>query len=301
MGSPEEAPVEGEGRPAKPQLQGGVSPPASEAKGQEPLLRTTCKGPVKCSAVAPVPTRGRGALLATSRVWGHGDEGVRSERERAGVGRAQAGQQGRAAPSFLPGRLLIAAQQLHAQGNAVVPGHGQDADEAGVEGHVEHILLVRVVVTVTMEDLGRARWVSAPQGPPCHHPIPTAAFLSPGRSLLTLSCPTHLGAVCLAIPVEGPGCAVVTVGHLVGCHVLDVPKVTGSLCDDASHLLLVPEVNLAQRQGLSWLPAAALLPAQSIPYVPELLTRSQEWGKLCSTPITMTQLLIKHSCKVSDP
>lgn len=68
--------------------------------------------------------------------------GVRSEQEQAGAGRARAARRGRAAPSFLPGCLLIAAQQLHAQGDAVVPGHGQDADEAGVEGHVEHILLV---------------------------------------------------------------------------------------------------------------------------------------------------------------
>lgn len=218
------------------------------------------------------------------------------------MGRAQARQQGRAAPSFLPRRLLVAAQQLHTQGNAVVPGHGQDADEAGVEGHVEHILLVRVVVAVTMKDLGRARWASALQRPSCHHAIPTAAFLSPRRSLLTLSCPTHLGAVCLAIPVEGPGCAVVTVGHLVGCHVLDVPKVTGSLCDDASHLLLVLEVNLAQRQGSSRLLTGALLPTQSIPCVPEVLAlRGQAWGKLCLTPTTIPQLLIKHSCKVSDP
>lgn len=64
----------------------------------------------------------------------------------------QAGQRGRAAPSFFP-CLLIAAQQLHAQGDAVVPGHGQDADIAGVEGHVKHVLLVGVVVTVALEDL----------------------------------------------------------------------------------------------------------------------------------------------------
>lgn len=142
IGSPKKAPVAGKGPPAKPQLQEGVSPLASGAKGQEPSLHPTCKDPIKCSAVVPAPMWGRGALLAASRVSGHREGGVKSEQERAGVGRAQDGQQGRAAPSFLAGQLLVTAQQLHAQGDAVVPGHGQDADKAGIERHVKHVLLM---------------------------------------------------------------------------------------------------------------------------------------------------------------
>lgn len=55
------------------------------------------------------------------------------------------------------GRLIIAAQELHAQRDAVVPGHRQDAHKAGVEGRVEHVLLVQAVVTVPVEDLWRRR------------------------------------------------------------------------------------------------------------------------------------------------
>lgn len=58
------------------------------------------------------------------------------------MGRTQDGRRGRAALSFLAGQLLVTAQQLHAQGDAVVPGHGQYADKAGIEGHVKHVLLM---------------------------------------------------------------------------------------------------------------------------------------------------------------
>lgn len=49
--------------------------------------------------------------------------------------------------------LLIAAQQLHSQGDALVPRPRQDADQSGIEGRLEHILFVDVVVAVTREDL----------------------------------------------------------------------------------------------------------------------------------------------------
>ncbi len=51
------------------------------------------------------------------------------------------------------GVLLIAAQQLHSQGNAFMPRPRQDADESGVEGGLEHVLFVHVVVAVTRENL----------------------------------------------------------------------------------------------------------------------------------------------------
>ncbi len=51
------------------------------------------------------------------------------------------------------GVLLIAAQQLHSQGNAFMPRPRQDADESCVEGGLEHVLFVHVVVAVTRENL----------------------------------------------------------------------------------------------------------------------------------------------------
>ena len=49
--------------------------------------------------------------------------------------------------------LPLAAQQLHTQGDTVVPGYGQDAHEASQEGHLKHVLLVGIVVQVAREDL----------------------------------------------------------------------------------------------------------------------------------------------------
>lgn len=49
--------------------------------------------------------------------------------------------------------LLIAAQQLHSQGNAFMPRPRQDADESCVEGGLKHVLFVHVVVAVARENL----------------------------------------------------------------------------------------------------------------------------------------------------
>lgn len=51
--------------------------------------------------------------------------------------------------------LVIAAQQLHAQSDALVPLPGDDSDVPGVERRLEQILLVGVVVDVTLEKLQR--------------------------------------------------------------------------------------------------------------------------------------------------
>lgn len=51
--------------------------------------------------------------------------------------------------------LVIAAQQLHAQSDALVPLPGDDSDVPGVERRLEQILLVGVVVDVTWEKLQR--------------------------------------------------------------------------------------------------------------------------------------------------
>lgn len=49
--------------------------------------------------------------------------------------------------------LLFAAQQLHSQGDAFMPRPRQDADESCVEGGLEHVIFVHVVVTVARENL----------------------------------------------------------------------------------------------------------------------------------------------------
>lgn len=139
---------------------------------------------------------------------------------------------------------------------------------------------------------------SAPSLIPPHHGI----SLSPGKS----PCPphTHLGAVCPGIPVQGPVHAVVTVGHLIGCHILDVPEVTGSLCDDACHLLLVPEVNLAEIRLVTG-PCRSSAP----PTAPSMLQRQpgragpqgSRMEKIPLDPHANARQIIKHDCETFDP
>lgn len=49
--------------------------------------------------------------------------------------------------------LIVAAQQLHAQSDALVPLPGHHADVPGVERRLEEVLLVGVVVHVALEEL----------------------------------------------------------------------------------------------------------------------------------------------------
>lgn len=49
--------------------------------------------------------------------------------------------------------LVIAAQQLHAEGDALVPLPGDDSDISGVERGLKQILLMGVVVSVALEKL----------------------------------------------------------------------------------------------------------------------------------------------------
>lgn len=53
--------------------------------------------------------------------------------------------------------LLVTAQQLHAQGDALVPGPGDDPYKAGEERRLKDVLLVGVVVDVASEHLGTKR------------------------------------------------------------------------------------------------------------------------------------------------
>ena len=49
--------------------------------------------------------------------------------------------------------LLITAQQLHSQGDALVPCPREHADESGVERWLKYIFFVDIVVAVAWEDL----------------------------------------------------------------------------------------------------------------------------------------------------
>lgn len=53
--------------------------------------------------------------------------------------------------------LLVTAQKLHSQGDALVPLPRQDADISAVEGGLKDVLFVNVVVAVAWEDLDRER------------------------------------------------------------------------------------------------------------------------------------------------
>lgn len=67
---------------------------------------------------------------------------------------------------------LGASQQLHPEGDAIVPGHGQDAHETGHEGRLEHVPLVGVIVKVAWEDLGAEKVSGRPPGAGPPHPTP---------------------------------------------------------------------------------------------------------------------------------
>lgn len=81
-----------------------------------------------------------------------GGGGSRSQKARRTRGRAGAPT---ALPATSPGPPHpLTAQQLHTKGDAVVPGHRQDAHKAGQERRLKHVLLVGIVVQVAREDLG---------------------------------------------------------------------------------------------------------------------------------------------------
>lgn len=51
--------------------------------------------------------------------------------------------------------LLVAAQKLHSQGDALVPLPRQDANISAVEWRLKDVLFVNVVVAIAWEDLNR--------------------------------------------------------------------------------------------------------------------------------------------------
>lgn len=164
--------------------------------------------------------------------------------EAAGPQQVRRTREGPGAPrpcrSLQPG-LPLAAQQLHTQGDTVVPSYGQDAHEASQEGHLKHVLLVGVIVQVPGEDLEAE---AGSGGHPAPALLPSEPQGTPGGVKGGQPTDTHLAVYGTLVPVLRPVPAVVTVGDLVGCHVLDVAKVSGPLCDNASHTPRGAQVNL---------------------------------------------------------
>lgn len=94
--------------------------------------------------------------------------------------------------------LLITAQKLHSQGDALVPLPGKDADISAIEGWFKDVLFVNVVVAVSWEDLVCS---------------------------------------CFLILHYSPGPSIITVGHFKSCNKLDGAKVFGPLCDNSCDFL----------------------------------------------------------------
>lgn len=101
--------------------------------------------------------------------------------------------------------LLVTAQKLNSQGDALVPLPRQDADISAVERRLKDVLFVNVVVAVAWEDL--------------------VCF-------------------CGLILHYGPGLSVIAMSHFEGCDKMDGAKVFGPLCDDSCDLLGRLQVHL---------------------------------------------------------
>lgn len=170
----------------------------------------------------------------------HGDlKGLRSQEV---VGPWKAGGPG-------DGEWPLTAQQLQAQGDAVVPGYRQDTHIASQDGRLEQVLLVGMVVPVAREDLEAERVSGGPQAspPPLRAPGQTPREVMKEWQRVGSWSDTHLAAASPGVLVLSPVCTVITVGHLVGCHKLDGAKVTGPLGDDACHLLRGAQVHLQKK------------------------------------------------------
>lgn len=71
----------------------------------------------------------------------HGD--TFRKREKRGIGSGVA--------SF----LLCAAQEFRSQRDPSVPGPGEDSDVPGIDGRVDDIFPVGIIVKITLENLGK--------------------------------------------------------------------------------------------------------------------------------------------------
>ena len=85
---------------------------------------------------------------------GEGGEELEGRGEEEEEGRGGGGRERKRGVSV---GLLFTAQELHPQGDALVPVPRQDADVSGVERGLEDVLFVNVVVAVAWEDLDREK------------------------------------------------------------------------------------------------------------------------------------------------
>lgn len=88
------------------------------------------------------------------------------EEEAAGPQKVWGGGEGQLPQPPKPNPLT--AQQLHTEGDPIVPGYGQDAHKASQEGGLKHVLLVGVIVQVAWEDLAAERVSGGPLSRPTH-------------------------------------------------------------------------------------------------------------------------------------
>lgn len=125
-----------------------------------------------------------------------------------------------------------------------MPGHWKDTHVASHEGFLEDVLLVGVVVQVALEDLE----TTGVSGVVLHSRPPPPPIRNPQYPRNCSRTDTHLAASLLLI--YSPLHTIITVGYLVGRHILDVAKVTGPLGDDSCHLPLSAQVNLQEKTTL---------------------------------------------------
>lgn len=118
-----------------------------------------------------------------------------------------------------------------------MPGQWKDTHIASHERFLKDVLLVGVVVQVALEDLETIGVSGVPHSLPPPPPIRT-----PQHPRTCSRTDTHLAGSLFLI--YGPLHTIITVGYLIGCHILDVAKVTGPLGDNSCHSFLSAQVNL---------------------------------------------------------
>lgn len=171
-----------------------------------------------------------GAESESVQSWVRREEGGRSRRR--GVFRAE---------------LLVAAEELHPYGDALVPLPRQDADVASVERRLEDVLPVNVVVAVSWKDLQvrterqKTRVTDSDTTCVSHDPLP--AWRDRRTPDCSEVCP-HLVRLRAPVLNDGPRLPVVAVRHLEGTDELDGAEVFGPLRDDSRDLLRRLQVHL---------------------------------------------------------
>lgn len=127
-----------------------------------------------------------------------------------------------------------------------MPGQWKDTHIASHERFLKDVLLVGVVVQVALEDLETIGVSGVPHSLPPPPPIRT-----PQHPRTCSRTDTHLAGSLFLI--YGPLHTIITVGYLIGCHILDVAKVTGPLGDNSCHSFLSAQVNLQEKKKTTFI------------------------------------------------